>query len=139
MQCFQRDAHAILISILEPEGAIEKERVTVRQDNAATPESPDANFRTLQIAHQGHIATTYFGCSTQRFGTPSVLCLIAMGKIQPRDIESGINHFAQDLLVVRRWPEGRDYFCSFSHGGDYCTGSVTSYRQMMATPSRRRD
>jgi len=63
-------------------------------------EASNTNLRSLQISHDSDFALTGSGRYSQRIGSPPVIVGIAMRKIQTRNIQSGINHFAQRFAVI---------------------------------------
>ena len=78
MQGFEGNANAVLVAIVECNRAIEIEWITIRELDAAIPESPDANFRTLEVTHDSNGASAFFSGNAKCGGAAAMIRLFAM-------------------------------------------------------------
>ena len=63
MQRLQRNPDAILIAVQRTQSTVEKKLSALDQRHTVIPEAADANFRTLQVAHNSDFAASRF-CGT---------------------------------------------------------------------------
>ncbi len=121
VQGVQGNADALFGSILETERAVEKKRCAVLQLNGPVPEALHPDFRPLEITQQAHVTLALVRSCEKLFGAATMFGRVTMRKIDACDIEPGIDHFQQRLLVVGRRSQRRHDLGPSVHGGDYCT------------------
>ena len=95
MQGIQRNPDAILVTVIQSEGAIQEEGVAFSQVCAARLEAPHADLRALQIAQQADIATTRSGGLAEIPGPFAMFIGASVREIEARNIKTCVDHLAQ--------------------------------------------
>ena len=94
------DTNAVLIAVAFTKTGIKEKAISSHQRDAVVLESTDANFRPLQITDNANDAAA-LRCSFPKPRQPgTLLVVIAMGKIQSRDIKSCHDRIAKRFRVV---------------------------------------
>jgi hypothetical protein len=127
VQRVQGNPDTLLGSIFETERTIEEERCAVLQLHGPFLEPLHPNLRSLEIAQQTHVALALASRLTKLLRAATMLRRLAVRKIDAGDIEPGVDHFPQRLLMVGRRSQRRHDLGPSLHGGDYCILVCRSY------------
>ena len=103
------EADAVDIAWLDAP-CIENELGAWLQPDLAVLELADADFGTLQVGHDGHLAAGTARCLAHHDGPVDVVLRGAVAEVEPHDADLVQDHLLQHLGCAGSRTEGRDNF-----------------------------
>ena len=110
-------AHALDVARRLARG-VEDEFLAGLQHHLAFGELADADFRALQVGHDGHFDTDTLGNFAHQGRKIDVVLRLAVAEVQPHHVDPGTDHFFQQNGVAGGGAEGSNNF-----GGAMCHGA----------------